>query len=122
MLAIALGYAEVVEADAIYVGVNAVDYSGYPDCRPEFVAAFANLASLATKGGVEGHPVRIEAPLIHMPKEQIIETGLRLGVDYGLTTSCYDPSISGRPCGHCDSCLIRNAAFAKLGMTDTALA
>lgn len=121
MLSIALGYAEVLGADDIFVGVNAVDYSGYPDCRPEFVAAFENLANLATKRGVEGHKMSIHAPLIDLTKRQIIEQGLALGVDYGLTHSCYDPGPKGRACGRCDSCLIRKAAFAELGMVDPVL-
>ena len=120
MLALALGFAEVIQADAIYVGVNAVDYSGYPDCRPEFIAAFQTLAQLATKTGVEGNPIEIRTPLIHLTKVEIIEAGLALGVDFGLTHSCYDPDESGTPCGRCDACQIRLAAFAKLGMTDPA--
>jgi 7-cyano-7-deazaguanine synthase len=120
MLALALGYAEVIHADAIYVGVNAVDYSGYPDCRPEFIAAFQTLAQLATKTGVEGNPIEIRTPLIHLTKVEIIEAGLALGVDFGLTHSCYDPGATGTPCGRCDACQIRLAAFAKLGMTDPA--
>lgn len=122
MLAIALGYAEVVGADAIFVGVNAVDYSGYPDCRPEFVAAFENLAQVATKAGVEGNRLRVVAPLIHWTKARIIQEGLARGVDYGLTHSCYDPDAQGRACGRCDSCLIRRSAFAELGLADPALA
>ncbi len=121
-LAIALGYAEVLEADAIYVGVNAVDYSGYPDCRPEFVSAFETLANRATKRAVEGHPMRIVAPLLHLTKREIIERGLALGVDYGETHSCYDPGPDGRACGHCDSCLIRKRAFEELGQVDPVLA
>jgi 7-cyano-7-deazaguanine synthase len=121
MLALALGYAEVIGADDIFVGVNAVDYSGYPDCRPAFVHAFEKLANLATKRGVEGHHMTIHAPLIDLTKSQIIEIGLALGVDYSLTHSCYDPSPDGRACGHCDSCLIRVRAFAELGMEDPAL-
>jgi 7-cyano-7-deazaguanine synthase len=101
MLAIALGYAEVTEANDIFVGVNAVDYSGYPDCRPEYIRAFEAMAALATKAGVEGNPVRIHAPLIDLTKPEIIETGLRLGVDYGETHSCYDPDAAGRACGRC---------------------
>ena len=120
MLAIALGYAEVLGADAIYLGVNAVDYSGYPDCRPEFVEAFAELARVATKQGVEGHAVKVVAPLIDMTKPEIIRRGLQLGVDYALTHSCYDP-VEGRACGRCDSCLIRRRAFEALAMTDPAL-
>lgn len=120
MLALALGYAEVVGANDIFVGVNAVDYSGYPDCRPEFVAAFQDLARVATKAGVEGAPLTVHAPLMQMTKPQIIQTGMRLGVDYGLTHSCYDP-VDARPCERCDSCKIRMAAFAELGLTDPAL-
>ena len=120
MLSIALGYAEVIEAEAIYAGVNAVDYSGYPDCRPEFIAAFQNLARLATKAGVEGRPIEIRTPLIQLTKVEIIEEGLRLGVDFGLTHSCYDPDSEGRACGRCDACQIRLAAFAKLGIVDPA--
>lgn len=120
MLSLALGYAEVVGANDIFVGVNAVDYSGYPDCRPEFIAAFEHLANLATKAGVEGQRLRIHAPLIDMTKVQIIERGLGLGVDYGLTHSCYDPDESGRPCGRCDSCVIRARAFGEVGMPDPA--
>lgn len=119
MLALALGHAEVVGAEHIYVGVNAVDYSGYPDCRPEFVEAFQNLARVATKAGVEGRPISIEAPLIDWAKPRIIQEGLRLGVDYGLTLSCYDP-LDGTPCGHCDACLIRRSAFRELGLEDPA--
>jgi len=119
-LSIALGYAEVVGAQDLFVGVNAVDYSGYPDCRPEFVAAYQTLANLATKAGVEGNEFRVHAPLIHLTKPQIIEVGLRLGVDYALTHSCYDP-VDARPCGRCDSCQIRIKAFAELGRTDPAL-
>lgn len=121
MLSLALGYAEVLGATDIFVGVNAVDYSGYPDCRPEFIAAFEHLAGLATKAGVEGNKIRIHAPLIDLTKTQIIERGLSLGVDYGITHSCYDPGPDGRPCGRCDSCIIRQKAFGALGMTDPAL-
>lgn len=121
MLSIALGYAEVVGANDIFIGVNAVDYSGYPDCRPEYIAAFEHMARLATKAGVEGQAVRIHAPLIAWTKQQIIERGLALGVDYGLTHSCYDPDESGRACGRCDSCILRKRAFEDLGMTDPAL-
>jgi 7-cyano-7-deazaguanine synthase len=121
MLALALGYAEVVGAERIYVGVNAVDYSGYPDCRPEFIEAFQSLAKLATKAGVEGRPIEISAPLIDLTKPEIIRQGLTLGVDYGMTHSCYDP-IDGKPCRRCDSCQIREKAFQSLGMMDPALA
>lgn len=117
-LAYALGYAEVIGAMRIYIGVNAVDYSGYPDCRPEFVEAFQRLADVATKAGVEGHGARIVAPLMQMSKPEIIRMGLELGVDFSLTHSCYDPDARGGACGRCDSCRIRSAAFAELGMTD----
>jgi 7-cyano-7-deazaguanine synthase len=120
MLALALGYAEVTGSEAIYVGVNALDYSGYPDCRPEFVNAFQELARVATKAGVEGRPIEIRAPLIHLTKAEIITKGLALGVDYGLTHSCYDP-VDGNACGHCDSCLIRIKAFESLGIDDPVL-
>jgi 7-cyano-7-deazaguanine synthase len=122
MLSVALGYAEVLEADDIFVGVNAIDYSGYPDCRPEFIRAFEELAKVATKRAVEGHRMTIQAPLLLMTKREIIEVGHRLGVDYGLTHSCYDPDPQGHPCGHCDSCLIRIRAFGELGMEDPVFA
>jgi 7-cyano-7-deazaguanine synthase len=121
-LSLALGYAEVVGAQDIFCGVNAVDYSGYPDCRPEFIAAFETLGRLATKAGVEGQGLRIHAPLIHLHKHEIIQEGLRLGVDYSLTHSCYDPDDQGRACGRCDSCRLRGAAFLKIGLSDPALA
>ena len=117
-LALALGMAETRGAEAIVLGVNAIDYSGYPDCRPEYVAAFERLAALATKAGVEGRPTRILAPLQSLSKADIIRLGLALGLDYGLTTSCYDPAADGRPCGACDSCLLRAAGFAAAGATD----
>jgi len=117
-LSFALGWAEVLGASDIFIGVNALDYSGYPDCRPEFVAAFQQLANLATKAGVEGNPYQIHAPLIDLSKAQIIEKGLSLGVDYGLTHSCYDPSPEGLSCGHCDSCLLRLKGFADAGCVD----
>lgn len=120
-LAIALGYAEVLGAEAIYAGVNAVDYSGYPDCRPEFIKAFSELARVATKAGVEGHPIDIRVPLIEMTKTQIIKRGLELGVDYALTHSCYDPDLAGAPCHRCDACQIRERAFESLGMRDPLL-
>lgn len=120
MLSIALGFAEVAGARDIFVGVNAVDYSGYPDCRPEYLAAFERMAALATKAGVEGNSVRIHAPLIDLPKAEIIRRGLALGVDYGLTHSCYDP-VGTQPCGRCDSCLIRMRAFQELGLRDPVL-
>jgi 7-cyano-7-deazaguanine synthase len=121
MLALALGWAEVLDADAIYIGVNAVDYSGYPDCRPEFIAAFQRLANLATKRAVEGHPISLEAPLIHLTKAEIIQLGTRLGVDYGLTVSCYQADEQGRACGRCDSCRYRKQGFAEAGMPDPTL-
>jgi 7-cyano-7-deazaguanine synthase len=118
-LALALGWAEVLGAADIFVGVNAVDYSGYPDCRPEYISAFERLANLATKAGVEGTlAFRIHAPLIEMTKAQIIRRGSELGVDYSLTHSCYDPHTSGRPCGRCDACLLRLRGFAEAGLED----
>lgn len=117
-LAIALGWAEVLDARAIFIGVNALDYSGYPDCRPAYIEAFQQLANLATRAGVEGRPIRIHAPLIKMQKAEIIRTGARLGVDYALTTSCYDPDAHGRACGRCDSCQLRAAGFAAAGVPD----
>ena len=114
-LAMALGWAEVLQANSIFIGANAVDYSGYPDCRPEFIQAFQTLANVATKLGVEGDAFKIEAPLIAMTKATIIKTGLELGVDYGLTLSCYDPDVTGKPCGQCDSCRIRADGFAQAG-------
>ncbi len=117
-LAYALGYAEVLGAGRIYVGVNAVDYSGYPDCRPAFIEAFQRLADLATRAGVEGHGPRIVAPLVNMTKVDIIRRGLELGVDYSLTHSCYDPTPQGRACGRCESCRIRAAAFDAVGRPD----
>lgn len=118
-LSIALGYAEAAGAFDIFIGVNAVDYSGYPDCRPEFIEAFERLANLATAAAVEGKGrFAIHAPLIRMTKEQIIRRGLELGVPYALTHSCYDPDTQGIPCGHCDSCLLRLAGFAAVGGKD----
>jgi 7-cyano-7-deazaguanine synthase len=117
-LALALGWAEVLEARDVYVGVNALDYSGYPDCRPEFVSAFQQLAALATKAGVEGAPCRIQAPLIALTKADIIGRGLALGVDYALTISCYQPDSSGRACRRCDACRLRAAGFATAGVAD----
>ncbi len=118
MLSLALGWAEVLEADAIFIGVNAVDYSGYPDCRPEFIEAFARVANLATKRGVEGRPVAIRAPLIDLSKAEIIQLGSRLGVDYGLTVSCYQADAQGRACGVCDSCRFRRQGFVEAGIPD----
>jgi 7-cyano-7-deazaguanine synthase len=118
-LAYALGFAETLSACHIVIGVNAVDYSGYPDCRPEFIEAFRAMANLATKAGVEGTlPVSIETPLIAMTKAEIIQLGTRLGVNYGLTHSCYDPDAAGAACGRCDSCTIRRAGFAAAGVAD----
>jgi 7-cyano-7-deazaguanine synthase len=117
-LSFALAYAETVGAQDIFIGVNALDYSGYPDCRPEYIAAFQNMANLATKAGVEGQRLTIHTPLITLTKAEIIATGLALGVDYGLTSSCYDPDGSGNPCGHCDSCLLRLKGFAEAGHND----
>lgn len=117
-LSYALALAEVTESSAIFVGVNAVDYSGYPDCRPEYVDAFQRMADMATRAGVEGHGPRIVAPLLHLSKAEIIRLGMELGVDYSLTHSCYDPDESGAPCARCESCRIRAAAFAEVGMRD----
>lgn len=119
MLSLALAWAETLGAFDLFIGVNCVDYSGYPDCRPEFLRAFEGLADLATKAGVEGRGrFRVHAPLLRMTKEQIIRRGLELGVDYGLTHSCYDPTPEGLSCGRCDSCRLRLAAFGRLGMAD----
>jgi len=117
-LALALGWAEVLGAGDIFIGVNALDYSGYPDCRPEYIAAFERLASLATATGVQGGSFRIHAPLQMLSKADIIRKGEALGLDYGLTHSCYDPAPDGRPCGHCDSCQLRAAGFAEAGVAD----
>lgn len=120
-LSFALAWAEVLGAREIYIGVNALDYSGYPDCRPEYIAAYERMANLATRGGVEGTaPVRIATPLIALTKAEIIRLGTSLGVDYGLTTSCYDPAPDGRACGHCDACLLRLRGFAEAGLEDPA--
>lgn len=117
-LALALGWAEVLEARDIFIGVNAVDYSGYPDCRPEFVEAFERMANLATRAGVEGQGFSIRAPLQQMSKGEIIQAGMRLGVDYALTISCYQADDEGRACGKCDSCRLRAAGFAAAGVPD----
>lgn len=117
-LSYALGWAEVLGAHDIFIGVTAVDYSGYPDCRPEFIRAFENLANLATKEGVEGRPFHIHAPLIRMTKADIIRTGFSLGVDYSITHSCYDPSPEGLACGTCDSCILRKKGFLEAGVAD----
>lgn len=120
-LSLALAWAEVVGAEAIVIGVNVMDYSGYPDCRPEYLRAFEEVAALATKAGVEGRPLRILAPLQQLTKAGIIRRGLALGVDYGLTLSCYDPRPDGRPCGHCDSCILRARGFLEAGVADPAV-
>jgi 7-cyano-7-deazaguanine synthase len=117
-LSLALGWAEVLEARDIFIGVNALDYSGYPDCRPEFIAAFESLARLATRAGVEGAAFHVHTPLIALTKAEIIRRGLALGLNYGLTHSCYDPDGSGAPCGHCDSCVLRARGFAAAGAPD----
>jgi 7-cyano-7-deazaguanine synthase len=118
-LSFALAWAEVLGASDVFIGVNALDYSGYPDCRPEFIEAFEKMANLATRAGVEGRQsLKIHTPLIAMTKAQIIAKGLELGVDYGLTSSCYDPSQSGEPCGQCDSCLLRQKGFGEIGIAD----
>jgi 7-cyano-7-deazaguanine synthase len=117
-LSIALGWAEVLSAHAIFVGVNAVDYSGYPDCRPEFVSAFEQLANLATKAGVEGQTLTVKAPLMTMTKADIIQQGLRLGIDYSQTVSCYQADLDGKACGKCDSCRFRRQGFEQAGVID----
>jgi 7-cyano-7-deazaguanine synthase len=117
-LSLALAWAEALDADAVFIGVNAVDYSGYPDCRPAFVAAFQQLSAMATRRGVEGRPVRIEAPLLHLSKAEIVALGRSLGLDYARTTSCYDPGPGGEPCGRCDSCRLRREGFAAHGLRD----
>jgi 7-cyano-7-deazaguanine synthase len=118
-LSFALAWAEVLGSSDIFIGVNALDYSGYPDCRPEFIEAFEKMANLATKAGVEGRQaLRIHTPLIAMSKAEIIAKGIELGVDYGLTGSCYDPSATGEPCGQCDSCLLRQKGFRENGIDD----
>lgn len=117
-LSFALGLAEVLDARDIFIGVNAVDYSGYPDCRPEFIRAFERMAALATRAGVEGEPVSIHAPLIELSKADIIRRGVALGVDYGATVSCYQPDEAGAACGRCDSCRLRRAGFAAAGVSD----
>jgi 7-cyano-7-deazaguanine synthase len=118
-LSFALAWAEVLEASDVFIGVNALDYSGYPDCRPEYIEAYERMANLATKAGVEGRQrLRIHTPLLRLTKAEIIRKGLELGVDYSLTSSCYDPSTDGGPCGRCDSCQLRKKGFEALGMTD----
>ncbi|MGH8145617.1 MAG: 7-cyano-7-deazaguanine synthase QueC [Rhodanobacteraceae bacterium] len=118
MLAIALGWAETLDARDLYCGVNAVDYSGYPDCRPAFVEAFENLANVATRAGVEGAGLRLHAPLLHMSKADIVREGMRLGVDFSVTVSCYQADADGRACGHCDACVLRARGFADAGVAD----
>lgn len=118
MLSVALGWAEVLQAGEIHFGANAVDYSGYPDCRPEYVAAFERMANLATKAGVEGRPVRVRAPIIGLSKAAIIREGMRLGVDYAMTVSCYQADDEGRACGRCDACRIRREGFAAAAVAD----
>jgi 7-cyano-7-deazaguanine synthase len=120
-LAIALGWAETIDARDLFIGVNALDYSGYPDCRPEFISAFESLAAVATRAGVEGARFHIHTPLITLSKAEIIRRGLALGLDYGLTHSCYDPGPEGQPCGHCDSCALRAKGFAEAGARDPLL-
>jgi 7-cyano-7-deazaguanine synthase len=121
-LSFALAWAETLDASDVFIGVNALDYSGYPDCRPEYIRAYEQMANLATKAGVEGRQqLRIHTPLIDLSKAQIIERGLALGVDYSLTHSCYDPDAAGSACGTCDSCLLRRRGFEELGMVDPAL-
>lgn len=121
LLSLALAWAEVLGAEDIVLGVNAIDYSGYPDCRPEYIAAFERLAGLATRAGVEGRPLRVQTPLIDLTKGEIIRRGIALGLDYGLTHSCYDPTSDGRPCGRCDSCRLRARGFAEAGAADPLL-
>jgi 7-cyano-7-deazaguanine synthase len=121
MLSLALGWAEAVGSTDIVIGVNALDYSGYPDCRPEFIAAFEHVAALATRAGVDGAAFRVHTPLIALDKAAIIRRGAALGLDYGITTSCYDPSPQGRPCGHCDSCRLRAKGFHEAGIADPVL-
>lgn len=117
-LSFALAYAEVIGSTDIFIGVNALDYSGYPDCRPEYIAAYERMANLATRAGVEGQQLKIHTPLIDLTKAETVEFGTRLGVDYSLTLSCYDPDADGRSCGHCDSCLLRLRGFADAGLAD----
>ncbi len=120
-LSLALAWAETLGASDLVIGVNALDYSGYPDCRPEYIAAFETMAALATKAGVQGGRLKIHTPLVSLSKADIIQRGLALGLDYGLTHSCYDPRPDGRPCGRCDSCVLRAKGFAEAGAPDPAL-
>lgn len=117
-LSFALAFAETIPASDIFIGVNALDYSGYPDCRPEYIAAYEAMANLATKAGVSGQPIKIHTPLIDLTKAQIVERGSQLGVDYGVTTSCYDPGQDGASCGKCDACLLRRRGFEENGLED----
>jgi len=117
-LAIALAWAEAIGAADVFIGATAIDYSGYPDCRPEFIEAFQKLSNIGTKAGVEGRPISIRAPFVSTPKSDIIKTGAALGVDFSLTHSCYDPAHDGKACGKCDSCLLRKKAFAQAGLKD----
>ena len=117
-LSFALAHAEVIGSTDIFIGVNALDYSGYPDCRPEYIAAYEQMANLATRAGVEGNAMKIHTPLINLTKAETVELGTKLGVDYSLTLSCYDPDAEGRSCGHCDSCLLRLRGFADVGLAD----
>lgn len=118
MLSLALAWAEVLQAQDIFIGVNAVDYSGYPDCRPDYIAAFEHMANLATKAAIEGHPLTMHTPLLHLSKAEIIQAGTRLGVDYAQTVSCYQADESGLACGVCDSCRLRSAGFSSAGLVD----
>ena len=118
MLSLALAWAEVLHADDIFIGVNAVDYSGYPDCRPAYIEAFERMANLATQAAVEGNPLSLHAPLMHLSKAEIIREGIKLGVDYGMTVSCYQADEGGRACGLCDSCRLRREGFAAAGVPD----
>jgi 7-cyano-7-deazaguanine synthase len=118
LLSLALAFAEVIEADAIFTGANAVDYSGYPDCRPEYLAAFEAMANLATKRAVEGHPIALRSPIVRLTKAQIVRRGHELGVDFALTVSCYDADAQGRACGRCESCRLRREGFAIAGLPD----
>lgn len=120
-LSSALAWAEVLGARDIYIGVNAADHAGYPDCRPEYIRAFETMANLATRIGTEGHDLRIHAPLLHLSKAGILRRGLELGVDFALTSTCYDPTPDGRACGHCDACVVRRKAFDELGVPDPAV-
>ncbi|MBL9148689.1 MAG: 7-cyano-7-deazaguanine synthase QueC [Phycisphaerae bacterium] len=124
-LSVALGYAETLGAHDIFIGVNAIDYSGYPDCRPEFIEAFERMANLGTKRGVESHDIRVRTPLAALSKRDIVRRGIALGVDFGLTLTCYDPVLTGdraAPCGHCDACILRMQGFREAGVADPALA